>query len=91
MHPQRSLISAQHLPLVDAVARAVARARRMPTDDVEEFARSVRATVTGGGYAPLRSFEGRASLRTYLAIVLARELQSGGTAAMAGSEPTWVV
>lgn len=61
---------ARHLPLVDEVARYVARRKHSRADEVEEFVAQARLKMVEDDYAVLRGFQGRARLRTYLTIVL---------------------
>lgn len=92
MPPERPLLSHRNLALIDTVARAVARAKKLPPEDVEHFAQHVRASIADSNSAPLRHFEGRASFRTYLTIVVARQLKAV-TAATNGSgdrAPSWI-
>lgn len=75
MLAERFVPSPQHLDLLDRVARSVARARRLSADDTEDFAQTVHVRMAERNYEPLRKFEGRASLRTYLTVVLTRQLK----------------
>jgi RNA polymerase sigma factor (sigma-70 family) len=59
-------------PVIEEVVRAVARRRGMRHDEAEEFAATVRLRLVESDYEILRKFEGRSSLRTYLAIVIQR-------------------
>lgn len=63
------------LELLDRVSRSVARARGLSTEDAEDFAQSVHVRVAERRYDVFRRFEGRASLRTYLTVVVARLLK----------------
>lgn len=63
---------AQQLPLLDEVARSVARRGGSRADDQEEFVARARLKMVEDDYAALRRFEGRSSLRTYLTVVLQR-------------------
>lgn len=63
---------AQQLPLLDDVARQVARNGGSRADDQEEFVARARLKMVEDDYAVLRRFEGRSSLRTYLTVVLQR-------------------
>jgi RNA polymerase sigma factor (sigma-70 family) len=63
------------LNLLEQVARAVARARRLAPHDADDFVQSVHLRMAERDYAPLRQFEGRSSLRTYLTVVVARLLK----------------
>lgn len=75
MLPERFVPTPQDLDLLDKVARAVARARRLSPADVEDFAQSVHVKMAERQYDAFRKFEGRASLRTYLTVVVARLLK----------------
>lgn len=76
MASERPLTSAPTLALIDTIARAVARAKKLPPDDVEHFARRVRASMTEGDITLPWTFDGQASVRTYLTIVVARQLRA---------------
>lgn len=63
------------LDLLDRVARAVARARRLSPADVDDFAQAVHVRMAERHYDVFTRYEGRASLRTYLTVVVARLLK----------------
>lgn len=75
MHPQGFVPPADTLELLERVARAVARSRGLAPADVDDFAQTVHVRMAERQYEPLRKFEGRASLRTYLTVVLTRLLK----------------
>lgn len=87
MPPERPLTSAPNLALIDTIARAVARAKKLPPDDVEHFARRVRASMKDGDITLPGAFDGRASVRTYLTIVVARQLKASVVDLPRGSAP----
>jgi RNA polymerase sigma factor (sigma-70 family) len=75
MHPQRFTPPADTLELLERVARAVARSRRLAPADIDDFVQTVHVKMAERQYEPLRKFEGRSSLRTYLTVVLIRLLK----------------
>jgi RNA polymerase sigma factor (sigma-70 family) len=58
--------------VIERVLRFVCRRARMTPDDAEEFASRVHLRFVESNYEPLRRFEGRSSLQTYLTIVIQR-------------------
>lgn len=60
------------LPIVDGVVREVARRYRLSPEDHEDFRAAVRVRLLEDDCAILRKFERRASLSTYLRIVITR-------------------
>jgi RNA polymerase sigma factor (sigma-70 family) len=62
----------QQLPLVDQVARAVARKGGSTAADQEEFVCRARLKMVENDYAVLRKFKGESLLGTYLRVVLER-------------------
>jgi RNA polymerase sigma factor (sigma-70 family) len=70
--PDPALLLAQQLPLLDEVARSVARRGGSRAADQQEFVDRARLKMVEDDYAELRRFEGRSSLRTYLTVVLQR-------------------
>src|SRR5262245_32138096 len=60
--------------MLDGVVSFVARRRRCSVEEAEEFASSVRLHLIDDDYRVLARYEGRSSLRTYLAVVLDRHL-----------------
>lgn len=67
--------SPEDLALLDRVARSVARARRLTPADTDDFAQTVHVRMAERRYDVFERFEGRASLRTYLTVVVARLLK----------------
>lgn len=63
------------LDLLERIARSVARSRGLSPSDVDDFSQSVHARMAERGYDVFQKFEGRASLRTYLTVVVARLLK----------------
>lgn len=63
---------ADALPAVDTVVRDLARRYHLSRDDQEEFKGAVLVRLLEDDYAILRKYEGRASLLTYLRIVITR-------------------
>jgi len=62
------------MTVVDRVVEAVCRRARLFGADAEDFAASVKLALVDDDYAILRKFEGRASLATYLSVVVRRLL-----------------
>ncbi|HYH08533.1 MAG TPA: sigma-70 family RNA polymerase sigma factor [Thermoanaerobaculia bacterium] len=62
------------LPLVERLSRFFCRGSRMTAEDVEDFIGHVRLHLIDDDYAVLRSFEGRCSLETFLALTIQRQL-----------------
>jgi len=60
------------LALLSRLARQVARARRMSTDDTEDFAQSVQVRLAERDYDIFHRFSGRSTLQTYLRVVVNR-------------------
>ncbi len=58
--------------LIDRIAAGVCRRVRVDGADAEDFASEVRLALMEGDFAILREFEGRASLHSYLSIVIER-------------------
>jgi RNA polymerase sigma factor (sigma-70 family) len=75
MHPERLVPTPEDLELLDRVARAVARSRRLAPADVDDFVQTVHVRMAERGYDVFERYEGRASLRTYLTVVLVRQLK----------------
>lgn len=67
--PDPAAFLCQQLPLVDEVARSVARGHYSRWDEVEEFVARARLKMVEDDYFVLRDFEGRSGLRTYLTVV----------------------
>lgn len=73
MHPRE--LFAKNLPMIETiVARKIQRERLMGAD-AEDFASSVRQRLVENDYAVLRRYAGRASLVTYVAVVVQRVLR----------------
>jgi len=62
----------ENLPTIDALVQIVCRRHRLSRTDAEEFASIVRLRLIENDYAVIRKFRGGSSLRTYLAVVIAR-------------------
>ena len=60
------------LPMVREVIAYICRRRRLPRDEAEDFRSWTFLKLMDNDYAILRKFEGRASLRTYLTVVIER-------------------
>jgi RNA polymerase sigma factor for flagellar operon FliA len=66
--------SPEQIALLSQIIRDVARAKRLPREDAEDFAQTVQLRFLERRYDILGRFEGRSSLRTYLTIVVGRML-----------------
>jgi RNA polymerase sigma factor (sigma-70 family) len=60
------------LNTIRSIVRFIGRRRRLATHELEEFASHVNLKLIEEGYAVLRKFEGRSSLRRYLSVVIGR-------------------
>jgi hypothetical protein len=60
------------LSLIDEVTAQVCRRHRLSPDESEDFRSQVRLHFSQRDFEPLRRFEGRCSLRTYLTVVICR-------------------
>jgi len=60
------------LPLIGEVTAHVCRRHRLSADESEDFMSEVRLHFIEREFEPLRRFEGRSSLRTYLTVVITR-------------------
>lgn len=67
-----STLLQSNLALVEGIAARVCRRARMYDADAEDFIASVKLALVEDDYAILRKYEGRASLATYLTIVIER-------------------
>lgn len=61
-----------NLPVIDEVVTHVCRRHRLSSVEADDFAAEVRLRFIERNYEPLRRFEGRSSLRTYLTVVVQR-------------------
>ncbi len=59
-----------NLPVIDAAVGLVCRRHHLTAAEADEFAAEVRLHFVARDYEPLRKFEGRSSLRTYLVVVV---------------------
>lgn len=59
-----------NLPLIDAIVDQVCRRHHLAAVEADDFASDVRLHFIERQYEPLRRFEGRSSLRTYLTVVV---------------------
>lgn len=62
----------RQLPLIAELTRVVAVRHRLPREEGEDFAAVVRLRLVERDFAVLKSFRGASSLRTFLAVVIAR-------------------
>jgi RNA polymerase sigma factor (sigma-70 family) len=58
------------LPVIDAVVSQVCRRHHLSAAEADDFASEVRLHILEKNYEPLRRFEGRSTLRTYLTVVV---------------------
>jgi RNA polymerase sigma factor (sigma-70 family) len=72
MDPAR--LFSDNLSLIEQVIAGVCRRARIHGADAEDFASSAKLALVDGDYAILRKYEGRATLSTYLTIVVERLL-----------------
>lgn len=61
-----------HLPLITRLTQAIARRRHLSPADTEDFTSVVYLRFIENDYAILRKFQGRATLRTFLTVVIHR-------------------
>jgi RNA polymerase sigma factor for flagellar operon FliA len=61
-----------HLATIERISAFVCSRHYVPAADADDFASHVKLKLIEDDYAILRKFEGRASLRTYLTIVIER-------------------
>src|SRR5688572_6935429 len=66
--------SAEQIALIAQVSNEVARHVRLSPDDALDFGQIVQLKMIERDYAPLRRFEERSSLKTYLTVVIRRLL-----------------
>lgn len=62
------------LPLLERLVRAACRGSAMCDADVEDFLSEVKLKLVERDYQVLRSFEGRCSMATWLALIVQRQL-----------------
>src|SRR6516162_11738130 len=67
-------LSLSCLPLIDEVTAQLCRRHRLSSDESEDFKSDVRLHFRHRDFDPLRQFEGRSSLQTYLTVVISRLL-----------------
>src|SRR5262245_17632488 len=58
------------LPAIDGAVTYVCRRHRLSADEADDFSSEVRVHFIERNYEPLRRFEGRSTLRTYLITVV---------------------
>jgi RNA polymerase sigma factor (sigma-70 family) len=63
-----------NLALLERLGRAACRGSKMTAEDVEDFLSDVKVKLIERDYAALRSFEGRCSMATWLALLVQRQL-----------------
>jgi len=61
-----------NLPVIDDVIGQICRRHRLTASEAEDFKSDVRLHFIERNYEPLRRFEGRSTLRTYLTVVVQR-------------------
>ena len=60
------------LPVIDEVTGQLCRRHRLSSDESDDFRSEVRLHFSQRDFDPLRRFEGRSSLQTYLTVVISR-------------------
>jgi RNA polymerase sigma factor for flagellar operon FliA len=63
-----------NLPLIEGVIRLLCRRNGLSLGEADDFASAARLKLVENDYEVLRKYEGRATLRTYLTVVLQRVL-----------------
>jgi RNA polymerase sigma factor for flagellar operon FliA len=63
-----------HLKLIDEIAQHAARRRRFGPEETEDFVSTVRLRLFENDYAIIRKFEGKCNFRTYLTVVINRQM-----------------
>jgi RNA polymerase sigma factor for flagellar operon FliA len=63
-----------HLKLIDEVAEHAARRRHLSPEETEDFVATVRLRLFERDYEVIRKFEGKSTFRTYLTVVINRQL-----------------
>lgn len=61
-----------HLPLIKKVVAQTCRRCNLKTEEADEFLSEVQDKIMADGYAVLRKFEGKCSLKRYLVVVVGR-------------------
>ncbi len=61
-----------HLPLIERVVGFVARRHHLSAADADDFASHVKLALIEDDYAVFRKFQGRATMRTFLTVVVTR-------------------
>ena len=64
-----------HLPHIDKVVSHLCRKHHFQKEECEDFRGRVRVKLIDDGYAIIRKFEGRSSLKTYLTTVVSNEMK----------------
>src|SRR5204863_42105 len=70
VHEQDENLFLANLPVIDAAVAYVSRRHRLTASEADDFSSAVRLHFIERKYEPLRRFEGRSSLRTYLTVVV---------------------
>lgn len=73
--PTPEALFLEHLELIDRLAERAGWRAGFAREEREDFASEVRLKLMADDYAVFRQFEGRAQLRTYLAVVIQRAAQ----------------
>jgi RNA polymerase sigma factor (sigma-70 family) len=71
-HVKHEALFLSSLPVIDDVTGRVCRRHRLSADESDDFKSEVRLHFIQREYEPLRRFEGRSSLHTYLTVVIQR-------------------
>jgi RNA polymerase sigma factor for flagellar operon FliA len=63
-----------HLKLIDEIAEHAARRRHFSREETEDFVSTIRLRLFENDYAIIRKFEGRCTFRTFLTVVINRQM-----------------
>jgi len=63
-----------HLKLIDQIAAHAARRHHFSREETEDFVSTVRFKLFEGDYRIIRKFEGKSTFRTYLTMVIQRQM-----------------
>src|SRR5689334_6297348 len=63
-----------HLTLIDEIAKHAAQRRHFSREECEDFVSTVRYKLFEGDYRIVRQFQGKSTFRTYLMIVINRQM-----------------
>jgi RNA polymerase sigma factor (sigma-70 family) len=72
--PATFTLTPSDFALLCDVIQTVARSSRLPRDEAEDFCQHVHLRLLERNYAPIAGFRGKSSLRTFLTVVVSRQL-----------------